>query len=300
MVKDLILKNWWLKLMALLLAAILWRIVQGNQGERILTIPIAVQIPQDMVICNERPASVEVTIEGITALGGRLPDVTCIIDLRSAGEGTHTVSMIDQIRVTPASYGRVLSVFPDQATIALEWMVAKDVPVRVPIQGKLASGLELYEISPRPAVVHIRGGKSSVESLREAATEPVQLTGRSQSFQTNLSFRFSRDDIQASPASVQADILLGGHRDEQTISVPLDVSGNIEANPSQIAITALVPVSLKRRIVPGDFRATAGWDGGQETANLITVTPAIKAMNPEITVVRFNPPKVVLLRKGKK
>ena len=62
---GILLENWSLKTTAILLPLILWQCVRGEPGpERVVAVPLEVQLPRHMEITNERPKTVEVTMRG--------------------------------------------------------------------------------------------------------------------------------------------------------------------------------------------------------------------------------------------
>jgi YbbR domain-containing protein len=114
--------NWNLKIIALILALIVWLFVRGESGpERIVRIPLEVQISHNMEITREDPSMIEVTMRG-TAFSGALfgqTIPTCIIDLRSFGEGAHAVALtLDNIKV-PSGI-EIIRVNPTRVRIVLK------------------------------------------------------------------------------------------------------------------------------------------------------------------------------------
>ena len=99
-IKEYILENWSLKATALLLALILWALVRGEpSNERGLAVPLEVLVPRNMEIANDLPTSAAITYRGPTL--SSIGNVTCVIDLRNAKEGAHTVSLTSEnVRMT--------------------------------------------------------------------------------------------------------------------------------------------------------------------------------------------------------
>ncbi len=93
-IKDMILENWHLKLMAILLAGILWLFIQGEPGTvTTVTAPVQVQVPGGMEISRGLPSTVQVIIRGTVG------DLTCNINLQNTQEGETRVTLTrDNIR----------------------------------------------------------------------------------------------------------------------------------------------------------------------------------------------------------
>ena len=304
--RDLIVENWWLKLAALLLSFALWLIVRGDEAELAFIVPLTVQVPRNMEIVSDRPASVEVTVTGVSTLTGRMPQITYTIDLHNANEGQNTVALnSDGVWVNPAADVRVVRVSPARMSIVLERIVTKDVPIRVPQQGTPAAGMEVYKISSAPTMASISGRRSHIDPIREVATAPVVLSYRQESFQTKVNFQLQSDDIHASPAEVQVKVDIGVRRVEHTVTVPVTVSDpeNFSAHPPEVAVTVLVPVTLDRKPGPEDFRVVLTAPAGQTAEDRLVGKPRVEpvsALDPAIEIRQVQPETVTLLRRSRK
>jgi YbbR domain-containing protein len=304
--RDLIAKNWWLKLSALLLSFALWLVVRGDDGERVFIVPLTVQVPRNMEIANERPSSVEVTAAGGSTLSGRLPEMTYTIDLHDAAEGSHIVPLTpDGVWFNPTADVRIVRVNPARVSIVLERIISREVPVRVPLQGNPPAGMEVYQVTVVPETVSISGRRSQVDLVREATAAPVAVSGKKESFQTKVNFRLQSDDIHAIPAEARVTVELGVRRMEQTVTVPVAVSDpeSYSVSPLAIAVSVLVPATLNRKLAPEDFKAVVavpaeGWPGSQ-----IVAKPAVElaaTLDPGIRITLVKPETVTLQRISRK
>jgi YbbR domain-containing protein len=194
-IKEYVLENWTLKATALLLALMLWLFVRGEPGpERVVTIPLEVQLPSQMEIVNERVSTVEVTMRGANLSGkwSNLPLPTCVIDLQKAREGEHPVTLTrDNIRIPKGSGIEVLQVNPARVVLVLERTFSKEVPILVPLKGKLPKGFEIINQTRYPNRLTVTGPRSRVEPITEVATEPIELKNQTQSarFMVNLNLK---------------------------------------------------------------------------------------------------------------
>jgi hypothetical protein len=123
-IREYLLENWNLKLIAILLAFIIWLFVRGEPGpERVVRIPLEVQVSHLMEITDEQPSMIEITMRRAVfsgaLFGQTLP--TCTIDLQGAGEGAHVVDLtLDSIRVPTGLGIEILRVNPARVTITLK------------------------------------------------------------------------------------------------------------------------------------------------------------------------------------
>jgi hypothetical protein len=305
-IKDFLLRNWWLKLASLLLAYALWLVVRGSEGERVFAVPLTVRIPRNMVIVNERRSSVEITAQG-SILPGSQPDMAYVIDLQSGGEGEQTIPLTpDGVQMGPTSGLRVIRVSPARITIVLERVISKDVPIKVPIQGTLAAGVDLYQLTCRPSSVRVSGPRSQVSALKEVETDLLSLAGQRGSFQTSVSFNLPNDDIRTNPVGpIEADVELGPHREVRTLKIPVTVLNNdgYAISPQFVTVSVLVPITFKGRLGAEAFSATVTVPNSESPLNRLSAKPEVeltKNLGAGIAIKQVKPEEVTLLRAPRK
>jgi YbbR domain-containing protein len=302
-IREFLLQNWWIKLAALLLAYVIWLLVRSGEGERIITVPLVVQVPRNMRIVSERPATVEVAALGVPNLSGSLPNLSYVINLQSAGEGEQTVALTPKgVQIGPASGVTVVSVSPSHITFVLERVISKDVPVRVIVQGSPDPGFDLYQVTCQPDIVHVIGPRSDINPLKELVTEPISVAGQKRSFQQTVNFNLQGDDINTSPVAVEVRVELGTHRTERTLKIPLTVLGDegLNANPPFVSVSVLVPATFKGQLAAGDWKATVAVPDGRPLPDRVVVKPEIKfSGDPDAGIVirKIAPEEVTLLRR---
>jgi hypothetical protein len=306
-IRNLILKNGWLKLSALLLAFALWFMVRSSAGERVFTVPLVVQIPRNMEIVNERPSSVEITTLGAPNLAGGFSNLTYTIDLQSASEGELTIPLSPAgVRVPAAAGFSVIRVSPARVTLVLERVISKDVPVKAVITGNPANGFDLYKATVQPERVRISGPRSEIEPMKEVATQPVSIAGLDHSFQTMVNFDLQNDDIHTSPVAVGVNVEVGVHREAQVFKIPVSVeeADNFVATPNSVSVTVLVPVDLAKEVTAEDFRAVASGHNPEPGTNRIVTKPDVQMtveLDAGIVIKEVRPEEITLHRKtGKK
>ncbi len=214
LIREYVLENWTLKATALLLALMLWLFVRGEPGpERVVTIPLEVQLPSQMEIVNDRVTTVEVTMRGANLSGKwfNTPLPTCVIDLQKAREGEHTVTLTrENVRVPKGSGIEILQVNPARVLLALERTVSKEVPVVVPLRGKVPNGFEILSQTQNPARLIVTGPRSRIESISEIATEAIELSGLTQPARFFVNLNLKNNSVRPSWVDpVQVDINIG-------------------------------------------------------------------------------------------
>ncbi len=306
-VKELIVRNWWLKIAGLVLAYFLWLLVQSGEGERLLNVPLVVQLPRNMEIVNQRPATVEAAVLGVGDLAGNLPDLAYTINLQSATEGEITVPLSPEgIRVNPGSGISVVRVTPARLTLRLEQVISKDLPVKVPVLGVPASGYDLYSVTCQPDTIHVVGPRSPINGLKEVATDPLSVAGLKHSFQRMVNFDLPSDDIHTSPVSVEVSVEIGVHRAVHTLDVPVAVLGpqGYVAAPATISVSVLVPLNFQGKLSAADFRAMAFVPAEEPYPSRVVTKPEVEPrgdLDRGIIINKIQPEAVTLtLKTGKK
>ncbi len=302
--KDVLLRNWGVKLTSVLLAFLLWLAVRGEpSAEVVVTVPLEIILPADMQITSERPSTVEVTLRGMASsmwFGQPLP--SCRVDLGQAGEGEHDVPLMPaDVRVSRASGLEVVSIRPARVRLTLEKTISREVPVRVN-RGEPPLDLEVYGVTVDPPVVSITGPRSHVRGIRDIPTENISLSGQRESIRTYARLEIADSALHASPPGpVQVSIQLGVRRQIRVIRgvpvVPDDSS--VTVAPPRITLRVLVPISLEKTLLAADFEATvntASLDPAQKTARVKPQVSLREAPIPGVAIVEVNPAEVTIRR----
>ena len=307
LVKDVLLRNWGVKLTSVLLAFLLWLAVRGEpSAEVVVTVPLEIILPVDMLITSERPSTVEVTLRGMASsmwFGQPLP--SCRVDLEQAGEGEHDVPLMPaDVRVPRASGLEVISIRPARMKLTLEKIVSREVPIRV-IRGEPPLDLEVYGVTVEPPAVTVTGPRSHVQGIRDIPTENISLSGQRESIRTYARLEIADSTLHASPPGpVRVSIQLGVRRQVRVIRgvpvVPDDSS--VTVIPPRITLRVLVPISLEKKLSAADFEATvntASLETAQKTARVKPQVSLREAPIPGVAVVEINPAEVTVRREGR-
>jgi YbbR domain-containing protein len=177
------LRNLGLKLLALVLACLLWMTVtRDHLVERTLRVPLEYQnIPEGLEIVGDPPAAVDLRVRGPSGALGRLQpgEVVAVVDLRGARPGQRLFHLLtDEVQVP---FGiEVAQVNPPTVPVTFERSGSRSVPVVPAIEGEPAVGYVSGEVTIDPARVEVVGPVSRLAQLREATTEPVLITNATQ------------------------------------------------------------------------------------------------------------------------
>lgn len=169
-----------LKLVSVVLAALLWLVVAGEQiVERALRIPLEfVNLPANLELVGELPTFVDVRVRGASGALSRVApgELVAIVDVRAARSGQRLFHLSNSDVRTPFGV-EVVQVNPSNVSMSFETSATKIVPIVPSLEGEPGPGFALGRIVSVPDRVTIVGPVSVIETLGEAITEPVSVTG---------------------------------------------------------------------------------------------------------------------------
>ncbi|OIQ60079.1 YbbR-like protein [Moorella thermoacetica] len=165
-------QNWGYRLMAVILAIILWMYVTGEQnpaGETVVRVPLETENLSSSLVVADRPAEVQVRVEGRkAAVANLLPrDVHAYVDLRDAKVGDNVLP----VRVDVPEGISVIHVNPAQVTIRVEKIEDIQLPVQVSLLGSPASGYRALEPVLKPSQVIISGPAAALKEIGRVYVE---------------------------------------------------------------------------------------------------------------------------------
>jgi YbbR domain-containing protein len=169
-----------LKILALALAGLLWLTVAGEHVvERVVRVPLEFRnIPEQLEVVGDPPASVDVRVRGSSALLSRLQpgEVVAVLDLTNARPGSRLFHIRNEEVRSP--YGvQITQVVPGTLAIEFEKSGRRVIPVVAPVEGDPAPGYIIGPITAEPSTVEVVGPESRLKKLDQATTEPVTVTG---------------------------------------------------------------------------------------------------------------------------
>ena len=308
-IKEYVLENWSLKATAVLLSLIIWLFVRGEPGpERVVSVPLEVQVPRQMEITHERPTSVEVTMRGaaFSSMWFSQPLPTCVVDLQGANEGEHVITLTpENVKTSKGSGIEVLQVNPARVTLVLEQTVSKEVPIVVPVRGEPASGFDVYGRFSKPPTIVITGPRSRIEPVREIPAEAVSISGQKQPVRFFVALNI-KDNAIRTPLNnpVQVDIQIGPRRKLFTVAqIPVATDDpTYVISPKQIAVQVLAPADSAAELAPADFSAFVSTKN-LNAAPPVKTKPQVGIVNNKLSgdvIIKDVYPSEVVIRKDKK
>lgn len=178
-----LLDNWPIKVLSIAAAILLFLFHRmGMLEERFFSVPLEVQVNEQLIPAETYPQTVRVTLRGRSEeINLALEeDIAAYADFTEhSTEGTYTAPI--QIR-KGGSISRIepleLRVEPEKLSLQLERKLSKSVEVEPSIIGYPAQGYELTQYFVSPSNVEVEGVESVVRTLEKVETENIDLSGK--------------------------------------------------------------------------------------------------------------------------
>ncbi len=176
---GLITHNWKLKLLAMVLAVLLWVVVSADQEvSQWVEVPVEVvnRDVQHVTASGPIPEVVEVRFSGPRRDFAQLlfdrPRLRLVIDDVTAESVEYPLSprMIDRPAGLTLS---ALDIRPGSVRMAFHRLESRDVPVELRLDPRISEDLALREVRVRPATIQISGPARRLEEIDGIPTEPL-------------------------------------------------------------------------------------------------------------------------------
>jgi YbbR domain-containing protein len=187
-------KNLAYKVLAVLLAIIVWYVVVGEERAEVgLTVPLElINIPRDLIVVNNVTQGIEIRVNGPRSLVRSLSmeNLSKSLDLSNTRTGNVSFSISSEGIPLPRGV-KITRINPTQVTLVLQKLATKKIKVKPRITGKPASGFEIDSIQVNTEQVEIAGPEEVVTNLEHLYTKPIEIQGLKSSIKqrTYLDFR---------------------------------------------------------------------------------------------------------------
>lgn len=262
---DLLTRNLTLKVLALVLAFVVWVAMTGETGiVQDLRVPLEISLPEGLVAAEAPPRTVSVRLRGPESLLRRLDPLPLEVhlDLRSAAQGPRNVQLTPAaVDGVPAGI-EVALIEPDRFRIQLDQRMRKSVPIVPAITGQAPAGYAVYDVHLAPESVEVEGPESHVAALGRLRTDPIHLEGRSESFRATTSVVPTSSEVRVvDPRPIEAQVEIDRAPATRVYdSVAVVLAGQVfeaQATPASIAVTLAGPPELLARLRQDQLRAVA-------------------------------------------
>ncbi len=247
-----------LKALSVVLALGLYAYHHGaTNAERSFSVGVVALTPPEekgRALVTQIPSTVRVTFRGTrSALDDLRADDLGSVELKLR-RGTESFAAYDAAPLRVPS-GVEARVDPPGIDVAWDDVIAREVPVLVPLEGKPVAGFAVQGApSPEPRFVSARGPRSQVETLQMVRTEPFELFGLEEGAVTRkLALDLPPSRITLDHRTVEVVVQVDRERDERLFSkVAVHVVGPKAARtvPADVDVRVSGPSALIASLRP--------------------------------------------------
>jgi len=205
-------RNFWLKVLALLLAVAAWWFVAGESKVLVsFNIPLEIRdVPKGLTMTNKPERQVEVRLSGPSSLlsGLRPAEISAAVDLSGGRAGRQYVTLDDRaIKVPPGI--KVQRIFPSSIEVILDRTERRVVPVVARIGGGPVLRRRIARIEVDPRTLEVEALPEEFSRILAAYTEEIvpDVGGDAFSTTARVELREPHAKIVGSP-NVRVKILL--------------------------------------------------------------------------------------------
>jgi YbbR domain-containing protein len=273
-----------LKVVSVILAALLWLLVSGEQTvERALRVPLEfTNLPPQLELVGAPPAVVDVRVRGSSGTLGRVApgELSAVLDVRTARVGDRLFHLTSEDVRAPFGV-EVVQVTPASVSLTFEESLSKTVGVTVRIEGEPAQGYTVGGIIVDPPTVAVVGPASALKSLTEAITEPVSVEGASRPVVDDVTIGLMDPVVRLRQAqNAHVTVSIAAAPDEWVVNeIAVHVKngkGNAVVSPNSVTVRARGPRDAKD-VDPTHYSAAidvTGFPAGQHKVPVRVETPS--------------------------
>ena len=298
--RQLITRNWFLKVFSILLASLLWLTIASETNSVInRTLALEFQsIPANTEITGETAREVDLQLRGSSNLLNEISpaDLAAVVSLVGQTPGEKNLPLSAQNIQTPFGV-EVLRVNPPRVQFNLERTLSRQLPVRATVEGEPAEDYVVVGIVVSPSTVQVVGPESRIRPLESLPTTSIRIDGLRESVRESADLNVMDPLVRLqslSPYEVMIQILEVEVEDIYTITLDPSLDPDLWfVQPSEIEVTIRGPKSLMAEYEPEFVYFTIDTDslspGSQE------VIPRIIGVNEPLYAALTEPESVEVI-----
>ena len=245
-------KDWFLKVISLCLAVVLWVFIGGEDTiEKTVRVPVEIiNLPRDLVISNQYKKEIEVSVTGPRSVILEMDEqkISRQVDMSAATPGTVVVENDNEHIIVPRSV-TVQRVQPASVILSVDKLLQKNYPVVPNTVGSVAPGYEVREIVMKPDFITITGPATVLGQLTELQSRYISINDLEESVQMQIPLNLNPVIVDLiGETSVTANIEVVPITVTETVrDLPvswLDKGVEVAVVPNTVSVTAKFPQLL--------------------------------------------------------
>lgn len=298
------------KLLALVVAVVLWFFVMNDQNPSIdgsFTVPLSVVNVPDNCKIVKADESVKIKVRGPRSLFVSAVDseFKAYVDLNELENGKHSVKVQT---VLPQGF-ELLETSPDITTVTIDKIVQRQIRAEFIVTGSVAPGMAVANLTPSVTTVTIEGPQSSLDTVTRVIGY-VGLSNNHDDFKVSVALTALNaegrgvEDVRVVPNTVDVSVQLARGLSKKFVTVkpvfdgalPSGYSlGNVRVDPAQIEIAgetdkiaAVVSLDTEKIELSDVTQADAAKRTAQKDVQLVLpdgITVTNKRVNVTIEII---------------
>lgn len=192
-------KNPILKIIALILAVILWLFVKSEKGGEVgLVVPLELyRLPANLIVTQVTAEVLNVRINGPLSQLERLStkEIRARVDLSRAKPGLNSFDILAKNFNIPQGL-KITQTSPSAIKVELDRVVDKVVRVKALVKGKPPKGYQSVIVSVDPPYINLKGARTQLLGLKEVSTEEIDISGVKQTVKVEVPLKLTGLTLQ--------------------------------------------------------------------------------------------------------
>ncbi|KAB8031784.1 CdaR family protein [Fluviispira multicolorata] len=304
---KIIVNNFWLKVLSVVFAIVLFSIVRTDKDmsfEKVAKIKLVTS--PSMIILGASERTVDVTIKHHNSLFSVTPtdtELTGEIDILSETPGRVRVKITkDSFPNLPKHY----AVFIDRPFIDvdIDKLQEKIIPIQAVLKGEPQAGLTIDKVTVSPDQIKVTGARQELIRTQGLFTIPIIIEGIKNTLSTEANIELEENSsLTAAEKNVRVTVSLSPRKYNRTFrSVPIEFKGHskniiskLQIRPRAVDIEVSGKKDILKNLDPSDVRVfldTSDLETGWQDKRIILKIPdniTLVKMNPDTISVHLNP-----------
>jgi YbbR domain-containing protein len=211
--KQMLVHNWGLKLVALVLALALWLVLIPQDkilSEKTLTVPLETRnIPEGLEVVERPTSSIDVTVRAPSRLLGQITPATLSarLDLERATVYQQDYPLNKTMIMLPPG-AEVMDISPNKVVLKLEKTRQAAFEIHPAVRGKPATGFRLSRIEVEPPQVLVQGAESRMKAKGTVTTAPVDISGISKTTAYDVDVILPKPELRLASAQTTVRVTI--------------------------------------------------------------------------------------------
>ena len=243
-------RNLWLKLVSLILAYLAWTVVVGRpQVRQEHEARVFFTNGTSTIVVNESPRTVRTEVSGDESIfrPGLLDRLSAEIDVSSLGVGEHEI-LVTRAALRNVPRGAQVDIIDGVITVKIEQLLKRTLGVTASYTGTPPDTHRVDTLEVQPDRVVVSGPASKVDLLDAVRAEPVDVSGKQQTFTRNVRIQPEDRNISIDPEAIRVRVgIVERAASGQTEVAVESLPDGWRAEPPRVVVTVTAAGSVLQR-----------------------------------------------------